>query len=340
MAVRAEYCTYFDHRYLTRGLALYASMRQHCQPFRLWVLCLTEECHAALTSLALPDVVVLRFEELERHDAALLEAKSNRSPIEYYLSCTAPLMTWLLDTRPEIEVLTYLDADLFFFSNPDFLFKEFEGFSTLITPHRYSEYNLRNRFNRERGTYNVGWVTFRRDADGMACLRWWRRSCVEWCYDRVENGKWLDQGYLDQFSEKFARVQIVQHPGVNAAPWNLDRLTLSADPSGAPLVDGLPVVFFHFSGLRRITWYVWRTSHRHYRAPLDRQVRRLLYAPYFQALAAADRMLAQRNASVAASPLGYKSTPKASPHPIRNLREVARLLVRGGGVWMVANRVL
>ena len=48
------YCTYFDHRYLSRGLALYHSLQRHAPGTRLWVLCLSEDCHRILTTLDLP----------------------------------------------------------------------------------------------------------------------------------------------------------------------------------------------------------------------------------------------------------------------------------------------
>ena len=48
------YCTYFDHNYLSRGLALYHSLQRHAPGARLWVLCLSERCFDVLQQSALP----------------------------------------------------------------------------------------------------------------------------------------------------------------------------------------------------------------------------------------------------------------------------------------------
>ena len=32
------YCSYFDHNYLSRGVALYRSLQRHAPGARLWVL--------------------------------------------------------------------------------------------------------------------------------------------------------------------------------------------------------------------------------------------------------------------------------------------------------------
>ena len=45
------YCTYFDHNYLSRGLALYHSPQRHTPGSRAWVLGLSEACYRTLVAL-------------------------------------------------------------------------------------------------------------------------------------------------------------------------------------------------------------------------------------------------------------------------------------------------
>jgi hypothetical protein len=336
MTAVAHYCTYFDHRFLSRGLALHASMRRHCGAFRLWVLCLSEECHAVLTALALPDLVPLRLQDLEAHDGALLAAKRDRALIDYYFTCTAALLAWLFATRSEIDVLTYVDADVYFFGSPGFLLEEFRGSSVLIVPHAFSD---RNRHLERFGRYNVGWLTFRRDASGLACLAWWRRSCLDWCRDEAGEGRFADQKYLDEFPARFSGVRIVAHPGVDVAPWNLDRYRISLEPDGAPRVDGEPIVFYHFHGLRRLAPFLWKTQTRQFGARLTRLVRRSIYAPYLAALDAAETTI-RPLLEVRAPPLERVGARSYRSRLLSTLRVVAALLLRGGGLWVIGKKVL
>jgi hypothetical protein len=323
------YCSYCDHRYLPRALALYESMRRHCGPFRFWLLCLSDECYEAARALALPKLEPVRLQTLEADDDALASAKRERSTVEYYFTLTPSFMAWVLRANPQIDVLTYLDADVYFFNSPRFVLEEFADHSTLIVPHRFSPRNFERR---KWGLYNVGWISFRRDVDGLACLEWWRRSCLEWCRDIVEENRYADQKYLDRFPERFQRVQIASHPGVNLAPWNLDNYAISSEPGEAPRVDGKPVIFFHFHRLRRIAPFLWHTRHRQYNAPLNRAIRTALYAPYLEAIARAERRLT--GLMPGAAPLRRRATEPWRRRPLKEIIGTALALSRGW-IWHI-----
>jgi hypothetical protein len=278
-----DFCCYFDHRYFDKGVAMYRSLLAHCPGARLWVLCLSDECHRALSELALPQLVPVRMADFEAGNAALAAAKANRSLIEYYFTCTASFMDWVMQHDPSVAMLTYLDSDLYFFSDPSPIFAAFEGYSTLIVGHRFPP-ALADR--EKYGKYNVGWVSFRRDADGMACLAWWRDRCLEWCYDQLEADRFADQKYLDRFTQMFRGVLVLDHPGVNLAPWNLAGHKLEPR-DGKLMVDGAALIFFHFHQFRRLAPFVWDTNNRANGAARRAFLDDLLYRPYIRALAQA-----------------------------------------------------
>ncbi len=275
-----HFCTYFDEHYLSRGLALYHSLREHCPAFRLHVLCMDRESHDALSHLGLPDVHLIPLEDLERKDTDLLGAKKNRARIEYYFTCTPSLLLFVLDSLPEVELLTYVDADVFFFANPTPLFEEMAGASIAIIGHRFPA-SLRD-FERF-GTYNVGWLSFRRDHDALVCLNWWRRRCIEWCYDRCENGRFADQKYLDDWPRRFPSVMVLRHKGANLAPWNLANYTIRRT-GGSVWVDEAPLIFFHFHGFKQISEWVYNPNTVIYRTRASSVTRRSIFGPYIRTL--------------------------------------------------------
>ena len=270
------YCTYFDSHYLLRGLALYRSLKQHCPAFQLWVLCMDRRCYDTLVQLKLPNVQLIALEDFEAGDQELLSAKKNRTLIEYYFTCTPSLPLFILDRHPEVDQITYLDADLFFFDSPIPLYDEIGANSIGIIEHRLAP-NLRHK--RKYGIYNVGWLAFKRDEHALACLHWWREQCIEWCYDRVEDGRFADQKYLDSWPSRFPGVIVLQHKGANLAPWNLANYKIRED-RGRVCVDDQPLIFFHFHGLKKVNAWLYNHSLADYRVRISPTVLRSIYAPY------------------------------------------------------------
>src|SRR5260370_41744028 len=167
-----HYCTYFDVNYLTRGLALHESLqKQSKEDFTLWVLCFDEATHDALTRMNLPEIKPVRLDEYERDDLALQNAKKNRTMVEYYWTCSPSLPLYLFRENSEIDEITYVDADLLFFSDPKPIFDAFGNGSILIIEHRFP---AELKYLEVHGVFNVGLMIFRRDANGLTAFNWWR----------------------------------------------------------------------------------------------------------------------------------------------------------------------
>jgi hypothetical protein len=284
-----NFCTYFDSGYLTRGLALYRSLERRCPNFTLWILCLDSACHRALTRIKIPRARIISLPELQTFDTEFAQAEQDRSQIEYYFTATPVLLSYVLNEVSPGDLVTYLDADLFFFGSPALLLESLAEASCGLIEHRFPE-NL--EVLRSRGIYNVGWVSLRNDKVGLACASWWRRCCLEWCHDRVEDGRFADQKYLDVVPKNFSRVQILHYPGANLAPWNLGRHCVSAC-NGELLADDQPVVFFHFHGLRQISRKFYSANFGKFLHKPNDVVIRQIYCTYIRALAHEERQIAK-----------------------------------------------
>lgn len=243
----AEFCTLFDVNYLPRGLVLYRSLGAVTADFRLRVFCMDGASYDLLRELDLPRLEPIPLAELEEHDPELRAVKATRDQVEYFWTATPAVCLHALEREPELEAITYLDADLMFFATPAPLFDELGEDSVLIVPHRFSpRYRVLEELS---GVYNVEWLTFRRTDDGLRVLRWWRERCLEWCYRRHEDGKFGDQKYLDDWPERFPGVHVAQHVGAGLAPWNGPSHVLERRDRQIT-VDGRPLIFYHFHALR------------------------------------------------------------------------------------------
>jgi hypothetical protein len=273
------FCTYFDRNYLLRGLVLYRSLKDIGATFTLWALCLDDESFQAVVRLGWPGLVPIALADLEAHDPELAAVKPTRSVIEYYFTLTPALPAYLLVLHPEIEVISYLDADLKFYSNPESILTKLESGSILIIPHGFPE---RLKALESHGKYNVGMVCFRNDPSGQQCLQRWRLQCIEWCYDRVEDGRFADQAYLNDWPATHPGVVVLDEPGVGLAPWNFMRfqIDVTRDP---PTVDDKPLTFYHFHAFKSFGSRVFDDGLGPY-GVMDRTVRQHLYGEYIRDL--------------------------------------------------------
>jgi hypothetical protein len=301
MAQPRAYCTYFDSGYLSRGLSLIDSLREHGDDSPVWVLALDDEAKRYLDEAALPGVFTLTMADLETAETQLPTLKTQRSRMEYIFTSTPLVMRWVANKQTdESTVVIYLDSDLYFFDDPDLVLDALGSGSVGIIEHKYPS-RLATRLAKY-GRFNVGWVGIRADARGRACLDWWATSTLAWCFDKPEDGRYADQGYLDRFPELFEGVVVLPSKGFNLAPWNTGGHRIVAD-DGRVLVDGDPLVFFHFHGVRRVgDWYV--SSQLVYGSRVTRVLRDDVYAPYLRALEANDRVVLAALGAPATHPRG------------------------------------
>jgi hypothetical protein len=103
------------------------------------------------------------------------------------------------------------------------LFEEIGNASIALTLHNYSSTYDQSKTS---GIYCVQFVYFKNDISGLKALNWWRERCLEWCFARLENGKFGDQKYLDNWTIRFDNVHVIKHLGAGLAPWNVQQFDI------------------------------------------------------------------------------------------------------------------
>ncbi len=235
------YCTYFDKNYVVRALALSSSLELYSGPFKLFALCLDSESYQIILQYGTASIVPLKLEDIEKYDQSLFKTKNSRTKIEYYFTLTPCLPRFIFSKFDDINQLTYLDSDLYFFSNPEPVFKEIEAYSAVLSPHNFGPDKIENTCY---GRYNVGWITWKNTTYGLDALNWYREKCIEWCYDRLEGDKFADQKYLEQISH-MPEVGVIDHTGVNVGEWRCNYSNFSIKNEQI-LIDDVPLVCYHF----------------------------------------------------------------------------------------------
>ena len=249
MSDKFYFCTLFDIKCAPYGIVMYESLSRYCKSFHLYVFAFCDETYRTLVKLDLPNVTVIALAEFE--DEALLRIKPTRTQGEYCWTCASSTL-WYCLTQLNLPLCTYLDADLCFYAAPDVLIDEIGDDSILITEHRYTpQYNQEDTC----GRYCVQFMTIRNNEDGRIALKWWRDACIDWCYARFEDGKFGDQKYLDDWTDRFRGVHVLKHLGGGVAPWNLQQYNFRKGSDGVWLVENsscseCQVVFFHFHNVK------------------------------------------------------------------------------------------
>ncbi len=270
-----HFVTLFDSLFIPQGLTLYLSMERHISRYILWILCIDNKTYEVLNGLNLPNVKLLKLSQLETKE--LLKVKKERTTGEYCWTLTPFSPKFVFDADNSVNRVTYLDADLWFTRSCNKIFDEFDASkkSVLITEHAYSpEYDQ----SATSGKYCVQFMTFDR-VKGERVRKWWADRCIEWCYNRHECGKFGDQKYLDDWTERFSdEVHVLRNKELILAPWNATRFPYS------------DAAIWHFHNLRIFKIGKRWNAHAGY-YPLPKMTVEYLYKPYVDSLMNAIELL-------------------------------------------------
>ena len=282
-----NFCTLFDHNYLSRGLILYESLTAHCSDdFTLYILATDDIAYNWFREKAYKNVIVQSLNDIKTAYPVLNRLQQERTRAEFSWTLSSFSIQFFLK-KYNIESVTYIDSDICFYAYPKLLFDELNGESVIITPHNYTpKYDQ----TATSGRYCVQFMYFKNNKDGNEVLEWWRSACEECCCSVPKDGKFGDQKYLDDWLFRFpGKVHEEKYMGCGIAPWNIQQFDLECDDSGITVINKITklyaqMVFYHFHGVRDyfsekqgICWSL--NSYE-----LSESVIKNIYEPYFAKL--------------------------------------------------------
>ena len=290
-----NFTTVVSQDHFFKFLALISSLNACCNNFKLFVLCAHDIVWHILNSIHIPNVFPIMLSEVENE--VLLKAKAERHFHAYCWTLKPVFLHHIMGNNKDCRYYAHLDADLFFFNNPDNIFVENTDASLFLTHHRNSRDFL--KYYGVTGAFNTGFVGCRNNSVALAAVTKWKNQCIEYCPIKEDPVRKIfgDQRYVESWPEEYPGVHVVRSPGINTALWNVTNYTVSFR-DGKVTINEYPLVFYHFSGLTIISrcefnlnWYyhiddemVMTHIYRPYAATLVNVMREMnKYFPWFKA---------------------------------------------------------
>ncbi|MBS5940014.1 hypothetical protein [Clostridium sp.] len=256
------FCMVVSRTRLIQAIACFLSLYKTMDNFKVYILCVDEKCYEFLKKINFDKIVLVTISELNRED--LLAIKASRKLNQYCWTLKPGFIKYILTLEESIKRVTYIDSDLFFYQNPNVIFENQPYDSVLLSSGEvflpmYSK-EVNNTIQSLTGNFNSGFISFIKDIDGLSCVNWWDKMCVDSCTSNPEDNKFGDQKYLDDMPFLFNNVYEITTQGVNIGHWNSSKYKFTV-LNDTIMVNNNKLIFYHFSGFRIISKYDIRQVH-------------------------------------------------------------------------------
>jgi len=238
------FCTLSDKNYLALGIALYQSLKEHCkEDFKLYYLCLDDETQTRLLDYSKEEIIPISLTELEKEREELRTARANR-PYNEYCWTLASYFTLYLFEQHSMPHLSYIDSDIYFYQDPEIIYKEIGNKHVGIIAHRHNSVGCTD------GAYNVGIIYFKNE--GQDVLKWWSDAVLHKRHPQYHGCG--DQKYLEGFIPEFGeeRICVADKTFGHGAPWNFRLYVYDKFEKGFIIWGDKeqPFIFNHFSRIQ------------------------------------------------------------------------------------------
>ena len=267
------------------------SLANKCPQSRVYVLCMDTKCKEVIDDYySIERVRTISLGVFE--DKELLSVKEKRSPGEYCWTCTAKLIKYVICNYDE-EICTYIDSDLFFYSDPSVLIDEMlsKGCSVQVISHRFPKTKKGRRLEIESGKNCVQFNTFTNNRSSLALLDQWIEQCIKECSVNTAG----DQKYTSDW-DKFSFVNISENGGAGMAPWNISRYRMVNSNTVYDKIDKKEYdkIFYHFQGVIHCDRYLVSIDPLFHYWIIDKKLVHVLYCDYLKKIEETKELLERK----------------------------------------------
>ena len=268
------------------------------QDSKIYVLALDKETEKIINDYQFHNVIVIKLSDFI--DSAL-SLKKERTNTEFCWSCSANLIRYIFQQYHE-EYCTYIDADMYFYSDPSCLIDEMIESKKCVqimehrfTPDRYGKKCLKNF-----GRFCVEFNTFCNVEKSNEVLEDWVKKVNQCCMETADGTVFGDQKYLDDWPKQFDCVNICTNIFAGVAPWNVGQYCMVKQENNVPIVKhkrgviSEPLIFYHFHGIEEHEDGVVDIAVHRVHWNVDSQLVDYIYDHYFKELKKVQEQLLQK----------------------------------------------
>ena len=242
--------TICSNNYLAQATVLGKSLLRH-NPLLKFSIVLIDRRSEKIRYDDLSNFELIHIEEIFP-EAGQLALKYN---IIEFNTAVKPLVFQYLLSRRDNGIVIYFDPDICIYNKLDLVIDKLALNQIVLTPHILSPipedgfYPDDNAFLKF-GIYNLGFLGVQGLDETHKMLEWWKSHTFFKGYINTEKGQYTDQLPMGLVPILFKNVEILMHPGLNMAPWNLHERFLNLENKDFILTTGEELIFYHFSDFK------------------------------------------------------------------------------------------
>jgi hypothetical protein len=275
-----NFCTFIKSNYLDRFLLMLDSLEANCSSYNFYLFTDDSIVTKIVSSLNLPNVILVDYLKFgTREISELLRA---RSTAEGVWMLTPVIIEYCLETI-KLSNVTYLDADLYFYSDPTPHIIEFldSDSDLLLTEHRFPEDN-KIQSEKKSGRFCVQFNPFKKNLQVADILDDWKAFCfIDTSYGK--DGINGEQKYLEDWPKSYSGIAISEDFGLGVAPWNYVRYEFKYEKDMICVLENNTkkrLIFYHFQNLKILPFGLVNTNLKVYNHFLINRI----YKPYVEML--------------------------------------------------------
>ena len=269
---------YTSKYYLPTFLSLYDSIKND-KTVKLFVLCYDEEVKKFLKK-KIKTCTLITTKDIELKNPEIKNKKYNNFNEMHGVYRLAYAQYLLRKIKKPIHLI---DSDIFFFNKPNLLNDLVRKIKASVAFAKHNYFFNKKVMENKYGIYNAGYIYFNYDQNSLNFLNKYRKLCydfISWDTKKIGKSNFADQTYLEKLIKINKNIKIINHSGVNAAPWNIGGFNLS-QKNKKLYVNGEKLIFYHFSGIRTLFNKFFFFNLYHYNRKNLPKVKQHLYKKYF-----------------------------------------------------------